>query len=73
MPVAPNGNAIIIISFVILGIGVFNAILPMQKINEFLFKISDDEDLPYTYDQAEKFFDNVYFFYSKNLNLLNLY
>lgn len=63
MPVAPNGTALIVICFVILGIGILNAILPMQKINEYLFKITDDEELSLTYEEAEKFFDNVCLFF----------
>lgn len=42
-------------------LGVLNMMLPMQKINEWLFKIKDDEPLNISYDIAELDFDTVKF------------
>ena len=43
--------------------GILNMMLPMQKINEYLFKIKDDEPLNISYEVAELDFDTVLLFF----------
>ena len=46
--------------------------LPMQKINEYFFKIKDDEPLKISYEVAELDFDTVILFYFLYLKLTGL-
>ena len=64
-------------------LGVINAFLPMQKINEKIFKIKDeeliikdlnipmlevDENIPF--NEAQNYFDSVYILHKNSLNFI---